>query len=224
MDSLMTIPVIQVQFPNNPMKAFDIPKFRGNIAAQFPKYQLIHNHLENGKLRYGYPLIQFKTIGNIPTIIGIGGGIEILKEVFLDVDHINIEGDRKKIWEKSILIRDERIGEADEFINYRFISPWMALKEGNYETYRTLDSADKQPFLRHLLRENLKSLSKGGGYWIPEVDKIKVEGFFKKVERNFKNNRMICFTGEFMVNFHIPNCLGIGKQVARGFGTLERVK
>jgi hypothetical protein len=215
---------IQVQFPNNPMKAFDIPKFRGNIATQFPKYQLIHNHLANGKLRYGYPLIQFKTIGNIPTIIGIGKGIEILKEVFLDVNHINIKGDRKNIWEKSILIRDERIGEADEFINYRFISPWMALKEENYATYQSLDPPERQQFLRHLLRENLKTLSKGVAYWIPDVDKIKVEGFFKKVERNFKNIRMICFTGEFMVNFHIPDYLGIGKQVARGFGTVERIR
>jgi hypothetical protein len=35
---------------------------------------------------------------------------------------------------------------------------------------------------------------------------------------------MICFTGEFMVNFHIPDYLGIGKQVARGFGTVERIR
>ncbi len=224
MDSLTTIPVIQVQFPNNPMKAFDIPKFRGNIATQFPKYQLIHNHLENGKLRYGYPLIQFKTINRIPTIIGLGEGIDILKEVFMEVETLDIDGRRNRIWEKTILMREEHFGEVDEFINYRFISPWMALKEENYATYKTLDSADQQQFLRHLLRENLKTLSKGVGYWIPEVDKIKVEGFFKKVERNFKNNRMICFTGEFMVNFHIPDYLGIGKQVARGFGTVERVK
>ncbi|MFH2049183.1 MAG: CRISPR-associated endonuclease Cas6, partial [bacterium] len=194
------------------------------IAAQFPKYELIHNHLNDGKFRYKYPLIQFKTLNRIPTIIGISDGIDILKEVFLDVEHIDIAGRRQKVWEKTILIREDTLGQTDDFIQYRFTNSWMALKEENYATYNTLDPADQQQFLRHLLRENLKTLSKGAGYWIPDIEKVKVEGFFKRLERNFKNNRMICFTGEFMVNFHIPDNLGIGKQVARGFGTVERVK
>ncbi|MBU1063911.1 hypothetical protein KKC74_03780 [bacterium] len=224
MEPLAAVSIIQVQFPNNPMNDFDVPKFRGTIAAQFPKYELIHNHLNDGKFRYKYPLIQFKTLNRIPTIIGISDGIDILKEVFLDVEHIAIAGRREKVWEKTIMIRDETIGQTEEFLQYRFTNSWMALKEENYATYNTLDPADQQQFLRHLLRENLKTLSKGAGYWIPDIEKVKVEGFFKRLERNFKNNRMICFTGEFMVNFHIPDNLGIGKQVARGFGTVERVK
>jgi hypothetical protein len=224
MDSDCNIPIIKVQFPNNPLNSFDIPKFRGAIAKQFPNYYLIHNHLTDGKFRYGYPLIQFKTIDSIPTIIGLAEGIEILKKVFMEIEQLDIEGNRRKIWEKNICMREEHIGLSPEFKNYRFLAPWMALKEENFETYKTLDPADQQQFLRHLLRENLKTLSKGAGYWIPEVEAIKVEGFFKRGERNFKNNRMVCFTGEFMVNFHIPEYLGIGKQVARGFGTVERIK
>ena len=224
MEPLAAVSIIQVQFPNNPMNDFDIPKFRGTIASQFPKYELIHNHLNDGKFRYKYPLIQFKTLNGIPTIIGISNGIDILKEVFLDVEHIDIAGKRQKVWEKTILIRDDALGQTEDFIQYRFTNSWMALKEENYKTYNTLDPADRQQFLRHLLRENLKTLSKGAGYWIPDIEKVKVEGFFKHLERSFKNNRMVCFTGEFMVNFHIPEYLGIGKQVARGFGTVERVK
>jgi len=224
MMSAVTVALIQVQFPNNRLNDFDIPKFRGTISDQFPKYELIHNHLKDGKFRYKYPLIQFKSLNRIPTIIGIGEGIDILKEVFLDVNHIDIAGRREKVWEKTVLIREDTLGQADDFIRYCFSNSWMALKEENYATYNTLDSADQQQFLRHLLRENLKTLSKGVGYWIPDIEKVKVEGFFKEIPRNFKNNRMICFNGEFMVNFHIPEHLGIGKQVARGFGTVERVK
>lgn len=224
MESSVSVSLIQVQFPNNPLNEFDIPKFRGTIARQFPKYELIHNHLNDGKFRYKYPLIQFKTINRIPTIIGIGAGIDILKEVFMDVTRLDIDGRREKIWEKRILLREELLGQIGDFIRYRFKHSWMALKEENYATYKSLDPADQQQFLRHLLRENLKTLSKGVGYWIPDIEKVKVEGFFKEIPRNFKNNRMICFTGEFMVNFHIPEYLGIGKQVARGFGTVERVK
>lgn len=218
-----TISIIQVQFPNNPLNEFDIPKFRGAIARQFPNYELIHNHLNDGRLRYKYPSIQFKTINRIPTIVGIGAGMDIVKKVFLDVGQIDIAGRNLKVWEKTILIRECILGQAEQYIQYRFTSPWMALKEENYETYNTLDPAERQHFLRHLLRENLKTLSKGVGYWIPAIDAVKVEGFFKETPRNFKNNRMICFSGEFMVNFHIPDRLGIGKQVARGFGTVEKL-
>lgn len=223
MESSVTVSILQVQFPNNPLNEFDIPKFRGAISRQFPNYELIHNHLNDGKLRYKYPLIQFKTLKKIPTIVGIGEGMDILKEVFLDVVQIDIAGRKQKVWEKTILIREDILGQTDHFIQYRFTSPWMALKEENYATYNSLDPADQQQFLRHLLRENLKTLSKGIGYWIPDIEKVKVEGLFKKQVRNFKNNRMICFTGEFLANFHIPNYLGIGKQVARGFGTVEKL-
>jgi hypothetical protein len=34
---------------------------------------------------------------------------------------------------------------------------------------------------------------------------------------------MICFQGEFTTNFLIPDYLGIGKQVARGFGTVVKM-
>ena len=114
---IVTVKIIQVQFPNNPMNRFDIPKFRGYIANRYPKYYLIHNHFENGKLRYGYPLIHFKTIRKIPTIIGIGESIDILKDVFFDVEEIDIDGKRESVWKKSIKVRQEEFGQSKEFFN-----------------------------------------------------------------------------------------------------------
>ena len=34
---------------------------------------------------------------------------------------------------------------------------------------------------------------------------------------------MIGFKGYFYVNFEIPNDLGIGKSISRGFGTVKKV-
>ncbi|MCK4445957.1 MAG: hypothetical protein KAW56_02635 [Candidatus Marinimicrobia bacterium] len=220
---IVTVKIIKVQFPNNPMNRFDIPKFRGYMAKLYPKYTLLHNHLENGKFRYGYPQVQFKTIKKIPTIIGISEGLEILKIVFMDVEEININGRSQKIWEKSIKLREESFGQTEEYYSYQFLSPWMALKEENYETYRQLDSIEKQVFLKHLIRENLKTVSKGFQYHIPDIDSVNVEGYFKPRRMNFKNVRMLCFTGEFTVNFIIPDYLGIGKQVARGYGMVKKM-
>jgi len=220
----ITIKVLKIQFPNYDLAPFDIPKFRGAVAHQFSGYELIHNHLTNGKLRYKYPLIQFKVINRTPTIIGLKEGIPVLYEVFMTISEMEIAQQKHTIWEKSLLMAEEPIGQTQDWHRYRFLSPWMALKEENYDTYRQLDPIEAQVFLRHLLRENLKTITKGLGYWITDIDQVQVEGFFHPLNRNFKNNRMICFTGEFTVNFRIPDYLGIGKQVARGFGTIERTK
>jgi len=222
MSRTIIVKIIQVQFPNNPMNNFDIPKLRGFFANRYPKYDLIHNHLSDGRFKYGYPSIQFKVLNRIPTLIGLSEGFDILKEVFQDVDELVIAGEKAKIWEKSIQIREDNFGQTDSFFDYQFTSPWMALKEENYETFKTLDKIEKQQFLRHLLRENLKTVSKGFCYNIPNIESVKVEGYFKPRPMNFKNIRMVCFTGEFTTNFLLPDYLGIGKQVARGFGTLRR--
>ena len=223
MSRTIIVKIIQVQFPNNPMNNFDIPKLRGFFANRYPKCDLIHNHLADGRFKYGYPSIQFKVLNRIPTLIGLSEGFDILKEVFQDVDELVIAGEKAKIWEKSIQIREDNFGQTDSFFDYQFTSPWMALKEENYETFKTLDRIEKQQFLRHLLRENLKTVSKGFCYNIPNIESVKVEGYFKPRPMNFKNIRMVCFTGEFTTNFLLPDYLGIGKQVARGFGTVKRV-
>lgn len=224
MNSPITEKIVQVQFPNNPMNYFDIPKLRGFFATRYPKCILIHNHLSDGRFKYGYPSIQFKVIERIPTLIGLSEGFHILKEVFQNVNELIIEGENKRVWEKTIQVRMDEFGQTDAFYDYRFISPWMALKEENFATFKTLDKVEKQQFLRHLLRENLKTVSKGFHYNIPEINDVKVEGYFKPCPMNFKSVRMTCFNGEFTMNFLLPDYLGIGKQVARGFGTVQRSK
>lgn len=220
--STINVQVIQVEFTANRLKRSDIPRLRGYLARRFPKYNLIHNHLENGKFRYGYPQIQFKVIDSIPIIIGIGEGLAIVKEVFEDVNELKIQSRRQHVWEKSITLRDEEFGLSRDYYKYHFLSPWMALKEENFETFKGLNAFEQQVFLKHILRENLKTISKGFGYQIPEVEQILVEGYFKPRLMNFKNIKMLCFTGDFTVNFLIPDYLSIGKQVARGFGTIKK--
>jgi hypothetical protein len=42
-------------------------------------------------------------------------------------------------------------------------------------------------------------------------------------QTRFKNNRMIAFEGMFEINAMLPDWIGLGKQVSRGFGTIQRV-
>jgi hypothetical protein len=81
---------------------------------------------------------------------------------------------------------------------------------------------ERTSILKKVLTGNILSMAKGLGYW---VDKP-IETFIKlrPVEVNYKDKKMVGFKGGFMVNFVIPDHLGLGKSVARGFGTVARVK
>lgn len=56
-------------------------KLRGFFANNF-KEILFHNHYQDGTLRYGYPLIQYKIIDNKPFILGLNEGGDLIKEHF----------------------------------------------------------------------------------------------------------------------------------------------
>lgn len=224
--SINTIKIrrIVITFHSLRMKTFDIPKFRGYLASKYKNYTLIHNHLENGKLRYAYPLIQFKVIDFQPTIVGIGEGIEILKNVFLDIGEIDINGRRYIINEKSVKLGLMEFGQTENPITYRFLLPWMGLNQENYRKYKKLKWNEKRLFLENILRGNMKSLSKAFSYFIHDFDNYYVQTDLKSTIRNFKNSWMMCFNGKFTTNFLIPDYLGIGKQTARGFGTVVKVE
>jgi len=213
--------IFTVKFQDIFIKPFEIPKLRGYFSIRFPENTELHNHLPGGKFSYKFPLVQYRIIDKHPALIGFGNGIEVLKKIFFELDEMIIDNRKYTINEKEIYLNECDFGESEKFINYKFHSPWMALKEENFRKYKTLNQIEQQNFLKHLLRENLKTLSKGFDYAIPDIEAVKVEGFFRSRLVNFKNIRMLCFTGEFMVNFHIPDFLGLGKQSARGFGVVS---
>ncbi len=221
--NIFSVPILTVVINDIRFNPFDIPKLRGYFSRRYAGFDLIHNHLKDNRFRYSYPSIQFKIIGSNPAIIGIGEGIDVLKSLFLDVDSIQIDEKQYVINEKSILLKNCEIGQTEKQYSYRFISPWMALNQENYRKFRMLSRHEKRPLLENILRGNLISLSKGLDYHIPNPDHLFVTSSLKTVMRRFKNNIMQCFTGSFETNFLIPDHLGIGKQTARGFGTVVRI-
>jgi len=206
------------------LHAWEIPKLRGYFVHKFPETHLFHNHLPGQGFLYKTPCIQYRVIDSHPALIGINEGIEEMKRVFFEVDSLIINGNILQTNEREISLLEKDFGQCEEFHSYRFVSPWMALNQENYIEYQNLNPMEQNQRLRTILKNNLKTLSKGFSYWIPEMDKLQLDGWFKPLEVNFHNQRMQCFTGEFTTNFIIPEYLGLGKQSARGFGVVGKAK
>ncbi len=67
----------------NELKQAEIGRFRGAvIAATENAGVLFHNHLEDEKFRYSYPLIQYKRNRKRAAIVCVGEGTEAIGDFF----------------------------------------------------------------------------------------------------------------------------------------------
>lgn len=221
---MISVDYILATFTDIDLKAFDIPKLRGYFAHKYPEQSLLHNHLSPGKLSYQAPQIQYRIHQGHPALIGIGAGIELVKQIIMDHHHIRIGDQSMMVREVQVEMLHEDFGQSESFQDYRFVSPWMALNQENYRDYVKMNSMDQKKRLKQILRGNLLTVSKAFDYRIPDFEAIQADGWFKPVSRNFHNIPMHCFTGEFTLNFMIPDFLAVGKQSSRGFGVVQRQK
>ena len=208
------------------LKPSQIHKFRGFIGNLFRDYDLLHNHDQvTGKMIYRYPLIQFKLINCIPAIIAVTDqAVDLFSLLFMKLNEIFIEDMKIPVFEKDLHVENVEFGYINETFMYEFISPWMALNQKNFRRYAESDSEiEKTRILRQTLIANILSMSKYLGCWLEKEQKIHVEIRTSEKPVNLKGKTMIGFTGMFKTNFMIPDGLGIGKSVSRGFGTVRRV-
>ncbi len=116
------------------------------------------------------------------------------------------------------------IGIHDKIKKYKFLSPWLALNEKNYQKYNKSGTLLKRKeLLEKILIGNILSMSKSLGYTVPAPIEVKILNL-KEKQTSLKGTPMLGFLGSFSVNFDIPDYWGIGKSVSRGFGTVRRVR
>lgn len=208
----------------------------GFFSEKFPEYELLHQH-EGGKLRNEAPLIQYKMIGNMPMIIGIGShltsrdGVSTLKDIHDKFDEIILGKNVYKIIERNYSIKSREFGISTNMISYEFVNPYYPLSQKNYKRfYDAKNEKEREEQLKSILKGNLIIISKRLNKLIRSRDydiiptiypdihlKIKGKGWFR-------GNPFIMFDGWFDVNVAIPDYIGIGGKTAFGFGTVKRLE
>ena len=200
----------------------DASRIRGYIGTKFPEYIDLHHHLPNNRLLYKYPLIQYKVINNIPYFIGIKEGVNILKEIMFNIKELNINNININIYEKEITENEIEFGLSKDLIEYKINTPWIALNQSNYNRYIELNTKEREELLIRILIGNILSISKTLKYTATETITATLK--LREKGTKFKGNSLIGFIGEFAVNFSLPDYIGIGKSVSRGFGAIIRKK
>jgi hypothetical protein len=208
---------------SRPLRPVEAVELRGFFGQHFPGEELLHHHRAEGGFRYQYPQVQFKVLDRTAHLIGIGAGAALVSRLWLEVDRTRIGLEELTVQEATLVRRRESVGESPEPVVYRFRSPWMALNQANYRRYEEApDEVARRWLLERILLGNCLSLAKAVGHRV--AARLTVHADLRPSSATIKGVGMRGFIGTFAVNFFLPQHLGIGKCVARGFGTVERVR
>ena len=219
----MLLPQTIIRFPEIKLRQRDAHKLRGYFGNLFKERSvLLHNHMGNGEFRYHYPLVQYKVIDKVPVLVGLGEGARLLTELFLEIRELDINGQKIPVHHKHIESYKPDIGISEDLQLYRFQTLWMGLNQKNYHQYLISTLEERQKLLEKILTGNLLSFFK---YVDLRVNQhIQMNGQFIEKQTRFKNRKMLAFDGSFESNVTIPDLIGLGKSVARGFGTIKRIE
>jgi len=211
-----------IRFPEIQLAARDAHKLRGYFGTLFQEHSpLLHNHLESGESAYRYPLVQYKVLDGVPTLVGLNEGAELLIGLFLNIKELKIGERLYPVFQKNIESKMINIGLSGDLHAYSFKTRWMALNQQNYATYLAEDDGQKAKHLKAILTGNILSFFKGMNYRAAGTIMANLK-ITNQTETQFKNKSMLAFEGEFVTNVLLPDSIGLGKSVARGFGTIEK--
>lgn len=220
---MQTIHQTIIRFPEIELRTRDAHKLRGYFGNLFKERSaLLHNHMGNGEYRFKYPQVQYKVIDRTPMLVGVKEGAELLPELFLKIKELNIDGTVYPVRQKNIESVRCKIGVTESSHTYDFQTLWMALNQSNHEKYQDRGELARQQLLERILTGNCLSFFKNMDLWVE--DQIHVKGSFKEKSTQFKNNRMLAFHGVITTNVVLPDYIGLGKAVSRGFGTIRQIE
>lgn len=192
----------------------EIKYFRGFIGNYKKDSILFHNHYSEKIYNQRTPIIQYKIINGHFAVLGINEGAKLIKAELLDLTSIKIGSTE---YEVSMEIKNydfELKVDKDNFYEYFFLTPWMALNSENYKKYKREDFD-----LNKAITNNILEFLKSASFFTKEkiislclVDEIVVEE---------KKTKFICFKGKFKTNVKLPDYISLGKRKSVGYGMIK---
>jgi len=192
---------------------------KGVMMNQFPDEEIVPMLDGSYRQKFLYPRVQVKILNEQIYIVGINEGVDSIKAIAKKMDFLDFGNITFQILDNEIEEHQNRFQPVSKLIRYRFVTPWVALNQTTGYRYRNLNNADRVNFLNRLLGQNIVFMAREMGMELEEniFTKVTLSSLFP---RQVDENTWGAFDGEFRANFVLPNYLGIGNGITRGYGTL----
>ena len=192
---------------------------RGYYAAAFGHAEAFSRFLEQSRA-YRYPRLQYKVVDGRGLIIGFAEAAEVLAGLPYP-ESLHLGRQDFAVREVSSEQSPGSWGLCERMRGYRWLTPWLILDEAGLAKYFRLKSPHSQKFyLESLLISNLLAISKElgfrpGGQITAEIREL------KQITVEIHGGHTMGFAGSFAANMEMPDYFGLGRSVARGYGTVK---
>ena len=195
---------------------------KGVLMKEFPGEPLIPFINGNYRNEFLYPRIQVKILNEQIYLVGIKEGVEPIESIMKSLELLNFGNITFKVENIESEKIELDIGCTDKAIHYNFLSPWIALNRVNLKRYKGFSekkSKDQTDFLRRLLSQNIAFIGKEFG--LSPESRIFVDlSLESTVPKMLEDGKAGSFNGSFNSNFVLPNYIGVGNGITKGFGVL----
>ena len=192
---------------------------KGVFMRHYPDLDIIP--MLNGKYRdrYLYPRVQVKVLNEQIYIIGVGDGSDCVLQLIDKISTLDFGNITFEVNDKNIIDMMDQFQQADQLMRYRFVTPWVALNQTTGRKYRALNNSERVNFLNKLLGQNIVFVAKELSLDLEDkvFTKVNLSSLFPK---HVDENNWGAFFGEFSTNFNLPNFIGLGNGITRGYGAI----
>jgi hypothetical protein len=192
-------------------------KLRGFCGNLFVDDAEFHHHSERS---YHYPLIQYKRVNGELMAVGLQNYAVVLMNKLSSVEAVSTPQGTFKVDSQEIDLQTWPVRCNTCF--YEFATPWIPFNEKNYAEYSSLAEEEQQGFLERILVGNTLSCLKGLGIFVDFRVNSRIV-MFRSLCVKAHDNSFEAFKARFYLNVDLPDFVGIGKSVSKGFGTIRRV-
>ncbi len=194
---------------------------KGVIMKQFPNDEIVP--MLNGAYRkkFLYPRIQVKVLDEEIFIIGLNQGVDPIMKIKDEIKELNFGDITFKVEDCDLEESAQLFNLTSNLIKYKFISNWVALNNSTNNKYQNMNDANRLEFLNKLLGENIVFLAREVGFDFEKniFSRINISSL-EPISEDQKG--WGAFQGEFYSNIILPNYIGIGNGITRGYGAIFR--
>jgi len=190
------------------------------------RHPFFHHHTPNGKSIVRGAKIQFKPINQELYLLGVGEeGVAFMqsfqwpREIKIRLGH---PMHTVSMTFESLKTDLAKFSPAPS-LTYRTISPYLPLNQQAYSQFRKISDAERRLFIENRLKDHILSAAKWCGIWVKH--QITTNLIQMRLCRPIKVKESLTFIGMnamFETNTEIPNFMGIGRFVSRGYGTVVK--
>ena len=193
---------------------------KGVFMKQYPNCSMIPMLDGRYRNKYLYPRVQVKILNEQIFIVGIKEGAESVLELVKEIEELNFGNITFSIIDIDIEKSENQFIHVDQLLRYKFVSPWVALGNSTQNRYKILKNNDRIKFLCNLLGKNLVFLAREMQVGLNEKVYIKLR-LNSLLPKPVERDKWGAFEGEFQANFILPNYIGIGNGITRGYGSIH---